>query len=306
MYRVRFHGRGGQGMKTAGRILGTAFFLEGFEVQDSPKYGAERRGAPLTSAVRADRNPINERGVILRPDLVVVADDTLVPVQSAAVMTGVSDRTVLVINSNTDAEEWHRRLGINSLVLTLPASTEPDRAELPYVGAVCAGAAARLTGCISEATIVAAVREELSTFNDEIIAKNVDSALSGYNLMAAHEGTATKGEEHSAADYETPHWIELQAESASLSAPAIHTSANSVKVGTGLWRTMRPIIEYEHCNRCSWICGSFCPDSAIVVNEQGYPEIDYQHCKGCLICVAQCPPHAIISIPEQVAAEESS
>ena len=37
LYRIRFHGRGGQGMKTASRILGTAFFLEGFEVQDAPR-----------------------------------------------------------------------------------------------------------------------------------------------------------------------------------------------------------------------------------------------------------------------------
>jgi Pyruvate/2-oxoacid:ferredoxin oxidoreductase gamma subunit len=45
MFRIRFHARGGQGIKTASRILGTAFFLEGYEVQDSPRYGAERRGA---------------------------------------------------------------------------------------------------------------------------------------------------------------------------------------------------------------------------------------------------------------------
>ena len=55
MYRLRFHGRGGQGMKTAGRILGTAFFLAGFEVQDAPRYGAERRGAPIFAYVRAAR-----------------------------------------------------------------------------------------------------------------------------------------------------------------------------------------------------------------------------------------------------------
>ena len=46
MYRIRLHGRGGQGLKTASRLLGTALFLEGFEVQDAPRYGAERRGAP--------------------------------------------------------------------------------------------------------------------------------------------------------------------------------------------------------------------------------------------------------------------
>jgi len=83
MYRIRFHGRGGQGMKTASRILGTALFLEGYEVQDAPRYGAERRGAPIFAFVRAARKIINERGIIAVPDLVVVADDTLVPVPAA-------------------------------------------------------------------------------------------------------------------------------------------------------------------------------------------------------------------------------
>jgi len=50
MFRICFHGRGGQGMKTASRILGTAFFIEGYEVQDAPRYGAERRDISLKSA----------------------------------------------------------------------------------------------------------------------------------------------------------------------------------------------------------------------------------------------------------------
>jgi pyruvate ferredoxin oxidoreductase gamma subunit len=45
-------------MKAASRILGNAFFLEGYEVQDAPRYGAERRGAPIFAYVRADREPI--------------------------------------------------------------------------------------------------------------------------------------------------------------------------------------------------------------------------------------------------------
>ena len=77
MFRIRFHGRGGQGMKTASRILGTAFFKAGYQVQDAPRYGAERRGAPIFAYVRADQKTINERGIIDHPGLVVVADDTL-------------------------------------------------------------------------------------------------------------------------------------------------------------------------------------------------------------------------------------
>ncbi len=61
---------------------------------------------------------------------------------------------------------------------------------------------------------------------------------------------------------------------------------------------MRPVIDHERCNRCSWVCGSFCPDGAIDVGGDGYPRIDLDHCKGCMICVAQCPPHAIEAVAE--------
>ncbi|ODS30552.1 MAG: 2-ketoisovalerate ferredoxin reductase subunit gamma/delta [Candidatus Scalindua rubra] len=62
--RIRFHGRGGQGMKTASRIVSTASFLEGFFVQDCPVYGAERRGAPIMAFTRLSKEPILERGII--------------------------------------------------------------------------------------------------------------------------------------------------------------------------------------------------------------------------------------------------
>src|SRR6266545_4837640 len=77
MLRIRFHGRGGQGMKTASRIVGTAAFWEGRYAQDSPIYGAERRGAPMVALTRIADEPILERGLIATPDLVVVADETL-------------------------------------------------------------------------------------------------------------------------------------------------------------------------------------------------------------------------------------
>jgi pyruvate ferredoxin oxidoreductase gamma subunit len=44
-----------------------------------------------------------------------------------------------------------------------------------------------------------------------------------------------------------------------------------------------------------------CPDSAIKVTAEGFPEIDYDHCKGCMVCVAVCPTHAINAVPEHAA-----
>jgi pyruvate ferredoxin oxidoreductase gamma subunit len=296
-------------MKTASRILGTAFFLEGFEVQDAPRYGAERRGAPIFAYVRADRAPIHERGIIRRPDLVIVADDTLVLIPAAGVLQGLSPHTRLLIYTRETAATWENRLNLPGQILTLSAIEESeDRLMLRTVGASCAGAAARLLGVISETVVLQAIEEELSQLGSEVVAANREKATEAYALMHEHEGTVIEGKPIRATDYSTPSWVDLPFETADVSAPAIHAPLTSVQVRTGLWRTMRPIIDYGHCNRCWWVCSSLCPDSAISLDEAGYPQIDYDHCKGCMICVAQCPPHAIEAIPEHEAqrAEESS
>src|SRR5512141_2661464 len=105
MRAVRFHGRGGQGAKTASRILGTAAFIEGFVAQDSPIYGAERRSAPVAAFTRIAKEPIRERGLIARPDLVVVADASLIDDSAARVLDGIDERTVVFVNSPLTAEQ---------------------------------------------------------------------------------------------------------------------------------------------------------------------------------------------------------
>jgi pyruvate ferredoxin oxidoreductase gamma subunit len=302
MYRIRFHGRGGQGVKTASRVLGSAFFLEGFEVQDAPRYGAERRGAPIFAYVRAARKPINERGIIRHPDLVAVADDSLVPEPAAGVLQGLDAHSIMLINSHETATAWQQRLNLAGPVLILPASeTITDRADLPFAGTACAGAAARLTGSISRDTLVEAVQTELEPLGTQLVDQNLQTALQAYEAMAAHAGAVTAGIEASASDYAAPDWIDMTVEDVARSAPSIHASANSVEVRTGLWRTMRPVIDYSRCKHCWWVCSTFCPESAIAVDDQGTPEIDYDHCKGCMICVAKCPPNAIEAIPEHTA-----
>ena len=304
MYRIRFHGRGGQGMKTASRILGTALFLEGYEVQDAPRYGAERRGAPIFAFVRADDHPINERGIITRPDLVIVADDSLVPVPAAGVLAGVDEHTVLLLNSDESAETWQHRLNLRCRIVALPVEAR-DRGELRFIGATCSGAAARLLGIIPRDRLQQAIHEELSDLGSDIVASNLDKAMAAYDAMEAHAGCVQPTAEADAGDYGRPAWIDLPFDAARVSAPDIHAAANSVEVRTGVWRTLRPVIDYDRCNRCWWVCSTFCPDGAISV-EDTTPVIDYDHCKGCMVCVAQCPPHAIEAIPEQEAQQEAA
>ncbi len=300
MYRIRLHGRGGQGIKTAGRLLGTAFFREGFEVQDAPRYGAERRGAPIFAYVRASRSAINQRGIIRRPDLVIVVDDTLVTMPVAGVLAGVTPDTVLLIHSSKTGERWRQRLNFPGLVLGLPDGADPEHPLEPrFVGAACIGAAARLLGVIARPTLIQALQHELAPMGDTVMAHNLKAAINAYDLFADHTGCVQEGKDSPAIHYDKPAWIELPPEPVAVAAPAIQVTATSEALPTGLWRTVRPVIDYKRCHSCPWICGTLCPDSTINVNSEGFPEIDYQHCKGCLICLASCPHHAIQAIPEQ-------
>jgi pyruvate ferredoxin oxidoreductase gamma subunit len=286
-------------MKTAGRILGSAFFAEGFEVQDAPRYGAERRGAPIFAYVRAARAPIKERGIIVEPDLVVVADDTLVPIPAAGVLAGLGARSVLLIRTAASAQEWKNRLRLAGPVLTLPIAIEAtDRADLPYVGTRCAGAAARLMGAIRRESLEAALAAELAALGAEAVAKNVEQACAAFDAMAEHAGIVRPAPERDVREARAPDWVRLTFEPADVSAPGIFAAATSVQVKTGLWRTMRPVIDSSRCKRCVWVCGTLCPDGAIAADAEGQPQIDYDHCKGCLICAAVCPPHAIEALPE--------
>lgn len=302
MYRIRFHGRGGQGMKTASRILSNAFFLGGYEVQDAPRYGAERRGAPIFAYVRAAKQPINERGVINRPDLVIVADDSLVAVPAAGVLQGIGPNTVLLINSHEASETWEHRLNVPGQVLILPVSEDvEDRTELPFLGTTCAGAAARLIGIIPIDNLQQAIRDELAHLGTPVVEKNIQKASEAFRIAADYAGRVIEGAEISASDYAQPDWVDLPFETANISAPTIHTGLTSELSATGAWRTMRPVIDYQRCSRCWWVCSEFCPDGAITVDDQNFPHIDLDHCKGCLVCVAQCPPHAIEAVSESAA-----
>ena len=306
MYRIRIHGRGGQGIKMASRVLGSALFQAGFTVQDAPKYGAERRGAPIFSSVRAAREPINERGTIYRPDLVVVADDTLLAVPAAGTLLGLDAHTVVLVNSHQSADTWRDRLNIDGRLVILPAGVETeDRAALPHIGATCAGAAACLLGVIERDVLANVIGEELAELGPEIVTKNQESALAAFDAMADQRGVVEEGISIAAADYAIPEWVELPFDDAGVSAPVIRASGNSVQVRTGLWRTMRPVIDYDHCKNCWWVCSTFCPDSAITVTDNT-PVIDYDHCKGCMVCAGVCPPHAIAGVPEYLAQQRET
>lgn len=98
---IRWHGRGGQGAKTASLLLADAAFNTGKYIQGFPEYGPERMGAPITAYNRISTSPIRLHSNIYEPDYVVVVDDTLL--ESVAVTAGLKETGAIIINTTKDA-----------------------------------------------------------------------------------------------------------------------------------------------------------------------------------------------------------
>ena len=105
---IRWHGRGGQGAKTASLLLADAAFNTGKYIQGFPEYGPERMGAPITAYNRISNTPITVHSNIYEPDYVVVVDDTLL--ESVDVTAGLKDTGAIIINTTQDKDYLKTKL----------------------------------------------------------------------------------------------------------------------------------------------------------------------------------------------------
>ena len=117
---IRWHGRGGQGAKTASLLLADAAFNTGKYIQGFPEYGPERMGAPITAYNRISNTPITIHSNIYEPDYVVVVDDTLL--ESVDVTSGLKETGAIVINTTKSGDELKKHLkGYNGKIYTIDA-----------------------------------------------------------------------------------------------------------------------------------------------------------------------------------------
>lgn len=120
MIEIRWHGRGGQGAKTASLLLAEAAFATGKFIQGFPEYGPERMGAPITAYNRISDNKIRIHSNIYEPDYVVVVDETLL--KDVDVTAGLKKEGAIVINSEKSPEQLRPLLkGYEGRVYTIDA-----------------------------------------------------------------------------------------------------------------------------------------------------------------------------------------
>lgn len=117
---IRWHGRGGQGAKTASLLLADAAFNTGKYIQGFPEYGPERMGAPITAYNRISDKPITIHSNIYEPNYVVVVDDTLL--ESVPVTAGLKKEGAIVINTTKSTEYLKEKLnGYDGNIYTIDA-----------------------------------------------------------------------------------------------------------------------------------------------------------------------------------------
>lgn len=128
---IRWHGRGGQGAKTASLLLADAAFNTGKYIQGFPEYGPERMGAPITAYNRISSNPITIHSNIYEPDYVVVVDDTLL--ECVDVTAGLKKTGAIIINTTKSEEHLKTALkGYKGNIYTIDARKISEEALGKY------------------------------------------------------------------------------------------------------------------------------------------------------------------------------
>jgi len=241
---ARFHGRGGQGVKTASRILGNAAHLEGYYTQDFPIYGAERRGAPVVAFTRISDEPIPipERGYIFNPNLIILADESLLNDPIVNPLSGLQNGGALFVNTSKPVDKIfiHRddvRIVVEDLIgLSLKYVGKPILST--SLGAV----AAKLTGIIRWVSLEEGLKEGLLEIGirGEMLEKNILLARASFERV-----------------YPTPLPIPKPAEPkkivkinwmpTNLTVPEIRNVGNTRVRKTGNWRIFKPILDLEKC-----------------------------------------------------------
>ena len=184
MIEIRWHGRGGQGAKTASLLLADAAFNTGKYIQGFPEYGPERMGAPITAYNRISDTPIRIHSNIYEPDYVVVVDDSLIG--AVDVTSGLKYNGAIVINTNEDIDSLRKKLnGFSGKIYTIDASKislECLKANFPNTAMLAA--VVNITKIMSKEELVDNMKDAFShkfAKKPEVIEPNMEALLKGYD-----------------------------------------------------------------------------------------------------------------------------
>jgi len=146
MLEIRWHGRGGQGLKTAAEALAQTAFLEGNFVTAFPFYGPEREGAAITAFTRIDGAKIRLRCGVYEPDLVVVTDESLLGSKGQEIVKGLKEDGTLIVNTTASPAQIRAKIGFQGKIVTIPATKIAQDLGIKYAYVPILGAVAKILG----------------------------------------------------------------------------------------------------------------------------------------------------------------
>jgi len=182
---IRWHGRGGQGAKTAALLLADAALASGKYIQAFPEYGPERMGAPVASFNRLSSKPILLHSGVTNPDVVIVLDPTLI--DTVDVTEGMPENGVIIINTDKPPAEVKKGLNVAGgiKVFTVDASTiskETIGREIPNTPML--GALIKATGILDFKEMMEDTKKKLEKkfkSKPEIVGGNIKAIERAYN-----------------------------------------------------------------------------------------------------------------------------
>lgn len=184
MIEIRWHGRGGQGAKTASLLLADAAFNTGKFIQGFPEYGPERMGAPMTAYNRIDDQEIRIHSNIYEPDYVVVTDDSLL--DSVDVTKGLKKEGAILINTGKDIATIQKELrGYEGKIYTIDASKisrECLKANFPNTAML--SAIIKITGIMTKEELLKDMEDSFKhkfVRKPEVIAPNMEAIKRAYD-----------------------------------------------------------------------------------------------------------------------------
>jgi len=178
---IRWHGRGGQGAKTASLLLAGAALKEGKYVQAFPEYGPERMGAPMQSFTRISEIPIKLHSHITNPEAVVVLDSTLL--DTVDITEGLPEGGIIVVNTSKTPLEVKEKLNFNKgKIFTVDATSISLNAfgrNLPNTPML--GALIKVTNLLKIETVIFSIKEKMGKkFASKIVEGNVQALKKAY------------------------------------------------------------------------------------------------------------------------------
>jgi len=181
---IRWHGRGGQGTVTAAKMLASAAIIRGKHGQAMPEFGLERSGTPVKVSTRISDEMINTRAPVVKPQIVIITDPSLMFTIKDLIVDGIDENTVFIVNTNFPPDKVRKILGIpkNELWIVDASKIALEEFGRNIPNTAMLGAVAKATGIVDLDALKQEIEQSFSASSKlrSLIPQNIKALERGY------------------------------------------------------------------------------------------------------------------------------